>query len=280
MALKKRQTLINYFRAGNLPTEEHFTDLIESTLNIVDDGFSKSRENGFHIAAMGNYDGLLSFRRDNAPNDPVWSVTYVDGTNKLCFRSAEAEQPALTLSVDTEEDRTEEDRASDRTDPGARIGVNRSDPVCALDVAGVVKSEGRIGANAKGFTTVPADGAWHDVAGPLDGCHAFEVMAGVGQREKGRYALMRAYAHNAFNPRGWFFNFLCLKRRIRYDQSYFRSMSDKIRLRWTGDNHGYRLQLKTNSAYDDGIVVRFYLTRLWFDPLMAASRPEAESESQ
>ena len=34
---KNREELKNYFRKGNVPTEEHFALLIDSVVNIVDD---------------------------------------------------------------------------------------------------------------------------------------------------------------------------------------------------------------------------------------------------
>jgi len=46
MALLNRQSLINYFKKGSAPSERHFADLIESTVNIVDDGISREGENG------------------------------------------------------------------------------------------------------------------------------------------------------------------------------------------------------------------------------------------
>ena len=39
MALINRQTLKNYFKKGGFATEKHFVDLIDSSLNVVDDGF-------------------------------------------------------------------------------------------------------------------------------------------------------------------------------------------------------------------------------------------------
>ena len=46
MALIDRQTLKNYFKKGGFATEKHFVDLIDSSLNVVDDGISIQRENG------------------------------------------------------------------------------------------------------------------------------------------------------------------------------------------------------------------------------------------
>lgn len=37
MAKRDRNTLKSYFKCGNMPQEEHFSDLIDSVLNLVDD---------------------------------------------------------------------------------------------------------------------------------------------------------------------------------------------------------------------------------------------------
>mgnify|MGYP003309971067 CR=1 FL=1 len=46
MALINRQTLKNYFQKGGFATEKHFVDLIDSSLNIVDDGISINQKQG------------------------------------------------------------------------------------------------------------------------------------------------------------------------------------------------------------------------------------------
>jgi len=53
MALLNRQSLINYFKKGSAPTERHFADLIESTVNIVDDGISREGGDGFKVTPVG-----------------------------------------------------------------------------------------------------------------------------------------------------------------------------------------------------------------------------------
>ena len=98
-------------------------------------------------------------------------------------------------------------------------------------------------------------------------------MAGVGSPGTGRYALMQAVAINTFNPRGWLFNFLNLKKRIRYQQAYFLSRGNRIKLRWhsVGEKK-YTLQMRTACAYGDGINIRFYRTNLWIDEDMSESQ--------
>jgi len=265
MPKRNRDTLKNFFRKGALPSEDHFHDLVDSMLNMVDEGFSKSPANGLEISALGEHDTLMSFYRGSEPERPTWLLGHDRGKDRssLLFTSpadSENKAPAMTLS------------------PEGRVGVNTETPEFTLDVAGIVRAEGRIGVNPDNRTSVPADGKWHDITGLLDGCQAFEVMAGVGKKKTGRYALMHAIALNTFNPGGFFFNFLNLKKRITYHQAYYRSLGDKLKLRWFGTNREYSLQIKSNSDYGDEIRIRYHLTKLWFDSFMSDCCTEPDSE--
>lgn len=256
MAKRNRDTLKNFFKKGSLPSEEQFGDLIDSTLNMVDEGFSKTHENGLEIVSHGDHETVVSFFKGNDPDRPTWSMGHGRSADSLLFRNRKSNadrSPALTLA------------------PDGRVGVNTDTPAWDLDVKGVIRAEGRIGVNPTRETEVPADGTWHSITDPLNGCHAFEVMAGVGKKKSGKYALMHAIAVNVFNPRGFLFNLFNLKKRIRYSQSYYCSLGDKLKLRWYQDGQHYYLQLRTNTDYGVGIRIRYYLTRLWFDEEMRGS---------
>lgn len=256
MAKKNRSTLKRYFSEGALPSADQFADLIDSNLNTIDEGFDKTPENGFEISLIGDHDKLISFFRDNAAQQAVWSISYDKGNDRLLFvKPAQAGAAPAVAAFD----------------PRGRLGINTSDPQWSLDVAGVIAAQGRIGANPNQQKTVPADGEWHDITDTLNGCQGFEVMAGVGNKGTGRYALLQAVALNTFNPKGLFFNFLRRKSRIRCTQAYYLSRGHKIKLRWQAKDEGYALQLRTNCDYGDGIRVRYYLTQLWFDESMAES---------
>lgn len=253
MRKRDRQTLKNYFKRGALPSEEQFSDLIESSLNMLDDGFSRSPANGIEIATHGERDRLVTFFRGTQPTDAKWSLGFRDDQDRLHFlpRMDEEARPALTVA------------------PEGCVGVNRGDPAWALDVNGVVRAEGRIGGQLTEETSAPADGEWHDISGPLRGCNALEIMAGVGKKATGKYALMHAFALNTFQPRGIFFNFLNRKNRITYHQAYYLSRRDKLKLEWFSAPDHYRLRIRTNSDFGEGVRIRYFITRLWFDEDMS-----------
>lgn len=256
MAKKNRSTLKRYFREGAVPSSDQFGDLIDSSLNMIDEGFDRSATHGVEISLVGEHDKLISFFRNASETDAVWSVNYDKSQDKLFFLRPgpdEEEEAPLTLA------------------PAAKVGVNNRDPKWNLDVAGVVAAEGRIGANPSGQQTVPANGEWHNIAGPFNGCQALEVMAGAGNKGTGKYALLKATALNTFNPRGWIFNFLNLKKRINVQQAYYLGRSTRLKLRWVGEGTEYFLQIRSNTSYGDGIHIRYYITKLWFDEDMSDS---------
>ncbi|MFC1748520.1 hypothetical protein ACFL2V_06905 [Pseudomonadota bacterium] len=268
MAKKNRSTLKRYFSEGAMPTSDHFGDLIDSSLNTVDEGFTRTPENGYEISLIGEHERLLSFFRQCDDDDvPVWSISYDKRRDTLTFIKPDDDEhttPPLTLARE------------------GRVGINHKNPQWNLDVDGIIAAKGRVGTCLggkdkipdDGRAFIPADGEWHNITGPLQGCHAYEVMAGVGKEKTGQYSLMNAIAINTFNPRGWLFNFLNLKKRIKYNQAYYLSRSYKMKLRWKqGDEDGvYYLQMRTNSHFGDGdIKARYYLTQLWFDEDMSGS---------
>jgi hypothetical protein len=264
MPKKNRETLARYFREGELPREDHFRDLIDSALIKFDDGFDKTVLNGWEIRLIGDHDRLISFLRDNAVKQAAWSISYDKHGDRLMFVKPAADGEARSVVV---------------FDPRGRVGVNTREPQWELEVAGNIAADGRIGGNPyrERQKSVPADGGWHPITDELEGCHAFEVMAGVGKKDSGMYALMQALAINTFNPKGPLFNFLRRKNRIRYTQAFYLSRGHKIQLRWEGaGSNSYVLSMRTGCNYGNNslgkpIVIRYYLTRLWFDSHMQAS---------
>lgn len=267
-----REKLKSFFRNGALPTAEHYGMMIDSMVNKYDDGFEKDADGGLRVTSVGGKT-LFSFS-ESAGGDVKWRLTNAKGS-ALSFRSIPAAgahhhdaapPPSLHLSS---------------TGP---VGICNDNPKFALDVDGPVRSNGRVGAVPKREddderTPVEADGEWHSITPILTGCHAFEVMAGVGgEKEAGRYALLHATALNAYNPTRWKPWRLFYGRRIRSQAAVYGGFADRLRLRWlTVGKWSYKLQIKTASNYGTGTTtypIRYGLTRLWFDPTMEGSRQQ------
>lgn len=219
-----------------MPSEEHFGDLVDSMLNVIDEGFDKTATEGVKIAQLGDSGKLLSFFENIAVKSPLWSIRIDTSTGNLSF-DAEKKKSILTLS------------------PEGKVGINKKNPEFELDIEGVLSSAGRIG-NKQGV--IPADGKWHDITDKIDGCQSFEVMSGVGEKKAGKYALLHAFALNTFNSKG----------KVIRHQSHYGSRCNRLQLRWSGKMHAYSLQLRTGYCYGEGIVAKYYITKLWFDPFM------------
>ena len=267
MTIRNRESLRNYFSDGALPTQEHFADLVDSMLNMSDEGFRKSVERGFEISAASGYEALLSFFRDEDPDQPLWHIGFGGAQGQLLIRTQkEAQDTQGKASVPLW-----------CLDPAGRVGIGRNNPEAELDVDGVVRSSGRRGADARASAVpIRADGQWHDLTDDLVGCQAFEITAGVGHRGHGRFALLHAVAMNTYNPTLGIFDFLNRKRGIRGNHAFYARRCDRLQLRWKG-THGrdarYRLQIRTGCDYGQGVTIQANLTRLWFDPHMDQGQP-------
>jgi hypothetical protein len=251
MPPKNRTTLKNYFKSGSLPSEDQFADLIDSMLNMRDEGFEKTAEQGFKVGQLPKGRSITFFK--GIPiESPIWSVKIdlKNGDRKLSFLN-EKDEEILTLTPGSQ----------GQNFLDGKVGIRQNQPDFELDVAGTIASRGRIGEKGAKKFPVPANGRWHNITGTLKGCHAFEIMAGVGKEKSGKYALLHAFALKTFNARG----------KIVYHQAHYGSRCNRLKLRWKKENgtgKSYKLQLKTRCRYDDKVEVKYYKTKLWFDELM------------
>jgi hypothetical protein len=282
---KSRAVLRNYFKRGSLPTEQSFADLINSAVNRLDDGFAYSAQDGWQVAAPDETTRLLALYQDLKrleANQPSWFVELF---------GVEAAPSGLSFSIPPADPEAETDAglppaagpaaAGQPTKPASisrlhlqangRVGVGTTTPAERLDVVGFVASEGRIGTyrdQQKPGTEVPADGGWHPILTNLTGLHAFEIVAAAyGPEGKGRYAITHATALSAYGAR----------RRIYHQDAWFWGWFQKIQFRWTGDQHGYGLEMRTASPFGDDSRIVYHITHL-FDNRRPAATPPAGSK--
>ena len=252
MTRRRRSMLKERFAQGKMPTEVDFGDLIESMLNMLDEGFEKTPEAGFKVAQV--HDGkLLSFYKDISTGGMLWSVALDKATNYLNFHD-ERNQPLLTLASETSGDGIHR----------AAVGIRQDNPQYELDVAGTIAAHARVG--RRGALAVPADGNWYDATDYMTGCQAWEVMAGVGAKDSnGRYALMHAFAINAFTKND----------SITYHQSHFGNKCSRIELRWFNNPDDkvfeFKLQMRVGCTYGEDVWIQYHMTQLWQDTLMLES---------
>ena len=223
MALLNRQSLINYFKKGSAPSDRHFADLIESTVNIVDDGISREGENGFRITPIGRSKRLISFYKNFKQINPEWSINLDKEQNGGLAFQEEEKKPLLVLKN------------------GGNVGIDEENPKSKLDVNGVITSKGRVSSMLVG--EVPGDGKWYTMIDQLKEPCAFELMVKIdGEKGSGRYALSHVIALNTFGgplSRG----------RINETNSYYGSYFNRLKFRWSGSLYNYSLQVRTGRHY-------------------------------
>lgn len=261
MTVRNRETLRHFFDEGQLPTQDHFGDLIDSMLNMSDEGFRKTADNGFEVATPMGYDALISFYREQDTRRARWSVGFGNGEQLHINQGSVAEARQRPPVVALDED--------------GRVGLGTATPGHRLEVAGVVASQGRAGTWRGSAAEVPlaANGDWQDLTGPLQGCQAFEVMAGAGAPGEGRYALMHAVAMNTYNPTSGWLDFFSRKKRIHCQHAWYGRRCDRLELRWDGSSGrhaSYRLMVRTRCDYGPKATIRAHLTRLWFDETLGS----------
>lgn len=240
--LMGRSQLKKYFKNGTVPVENHFSFLIDSMANKLDDGFSKEEEHGLMIAPTGRSEKLISFFESIDEKSPAW---YIEKGGK--------DNPGLHIGEGDGDTRM-------FIQSGGNVGIGTERPNHKLDVDGFIGMKGRIGTHLSG--EVPANGRWHTIAGNLNHAQAFEVISRVGRKTTGKHAMLHAYAFSTFGGD----SSTC----IRKSSAYFRFFWHKISIRFTGSTFNYQLQIKTWMNYgedEDGrdIMIRYYITKLWDD---------------
>jgi len=250
MTLLTRSTLKNLFKRGAVPSEVNFSDLIDSTVNKVDDGFAQSQEHGFMLAPQGKNRKLLSF-----------------------FESIRDPNSSFSLSMNP--DRSSKGVSIDDSDnnsvlflrEGGNIGIGTTTPSFKLQVDGMAGMSGRVGTFKHG--KVKANGEWQTIIDELEGVNAFEVVAqAAGPEKRGKYALTYAIALCNYGTG-----------KVEHVKSTYRRalgfLFDRISFRWVGNEDEYKLQVKTTQSYglkgegknSTPCEIRFYASKLWDDSM-------------
>ena len=239
-----RDSLKSVFSNGSRPNENNFGSLIDSMVNKVDDGISKNLKDGLILSPEGEEsDRLVSFYEKIQDDLPQWGIELVqEGQQGL----------GITEPITPTETKTRL-----FFEKGGNIGVNTSQPQTTFEVNGILGTNSRVGTYK--ISTIPADGAWHDVITELNGCCAFEIMAQVGKEKTGKYALLHAHALSTFGKS---------RNKIKTTQAHYGWWWNKLAIRWTGTTYNYSLQLKTRSNYGADQEVKFYITKLWDNEIM------------
>ncbi len=246
-----RKSLYKYFENGTRPSENHFFDLINSTINKLDDGISKDFKNGLQLAPqLEDGEKVISFYEQLDGSNPLWTVSLIGNgeDKKLSIKSELDEEVLLTLTKD------------------GKIGINNTQPEYDLDVNGIVGMNSRIGTYKQGI--IRANSQWQPILKGLKSCNMFEVVAmAYGKEGEGKYASLHAIASNAYSGhRG---RIHCT--RNHYSWKWWR----RIGLRWVGSPFNYNLEMKTFSDYGYSGEIEYSITKLGKDIVYKADRESA-----
>ncbi|MEM7106098.1 MAG: hypothetical protein AAF502_23400 [Bacteroidota bacterium] len=241
MSLRNRNTLKNFFKRGSYPTEVNFSDLIDSTVNKVDDGFSMNADYGMMLSPQGASRKLLSFYENMRDKNPAWGLI-LNPDNRASGLSFEEEGGESRMFIQK----------------GGNVGVGTTSPLYKLDVRGMAGMAGRIGTFATG--QVLGDGKWHSIVSNLNGNHAFEVIAQIsGIKGRGRYAMTHATCLSNYGGG---------RHSIKTNKAYYRWFWNKIDVRFKGSTFNYDLQVRTWSNYGTGLddlprMIVYRVCKLW-----------------
>lgn len=274
---QSRRTLKNYFKSGKLPNEKHFSDLIDSMVNIIDDGFAKTDDDGLKLAPkLGSEDGhLMSFYKNLSDAHPLlqFSLKDKDNTHGISLENSQGDSYLFIKKSETS-------ILSGVDGPGdGNIGIRNTDPKFELDVNGTVGMKTRIGTYKIGFA--PGDGKWHEIvtinALTDGGIHAFEIVASIsGEKGKGKYGITHAIAVKAYGKS---------HSKIRCARGWFGLFFNRIDLRWKSkDINNYSLEIRTRGHYGmkgtkDFYNIHFHITNLWDESNMSSTEEVTEENN-
>lgn len=237
MAITSREGLKKNFEKGSIPTQQDFEDLIDSMFHKQDDGLI-SQDYGLRLSPKGSSSKLVTFFNNLNDFKPTWSIEQYPKNS-----------PEFGLNIS---DRHGESKLFIQAN--GNIGIGTTNPQEKLTVNGSISMHGRRGTYASG--EVPGDGNWHNITPPLNACHAFEVMAKIGKPGRGLYAMTHAIALSTFGHSS---------NKINKTKAYYGSFRNKIDLRWAGETFNYVLQIRTQRAYGEDSMIKYYVTNLWWE---------------
>ena len=251
--LWNRDSLKSFFRKGQLPSEVHFGYLIDSTVNKLDDGFTKTDNDGLQLSPTGSGGTVISIFREPGEQHPNWQIQLQKDENGagISFNS---------VSENADGSATKVSRLFLANN--GNVGVGTTMPRTQLEVNGALGVNTRLGTYKIG--QVAGDGEWHDILSALDGVLAFEIVARIdGPPGRGKYAMTHAIALCTFGGSS---------HRIKQTRAFFGWFWNRIEFRWHGDVHNYSLQMRTRTNYgrtaqDTSFMIRYHITRLWDDSI-------------
>lgn len=229
---KNRNTLKGYFKKGYVPTEDQFAELIDSTLNLVEDEQLTRTATGwsFFPKQGNNLDlGLYTEKPASVTELPVWSIS-VTPEKKLLIKNAQGETVVEALQ-----------------DKSFFLQGNLTVDA-TLTAASFVKKGGGGDDPGEDYLTIPADKQWHDLpivdSGQGFGSHVYQIYASSREQGTGLCQLTRATAIWMNRMDQW----------IESPQKHWWGWSGGIRFRWLERRGKPCLQIRSKKRLPSGEV--------------------------
>ncbi|MFZ6010886.1 MAG: hypothetical protein ACOYXT_11130 [Bacteroidota bacterium] len=255
MPAQSREQLKKYFRNGNLAREEYFADLIDSTVNKVNDQLDITPTGGWNLVAASVSKRFISFFRNNdqlhqqAPSFFFQQITEEKGGEGFSLSSATGNGASKSLLY------VKKEKSAGGATAG-KIGINTSQPTVELDVNGSVGMKARVGRYMDPTvnpSSLVADGKWHKVMMGLKGLNAFEILAGTAGNGK-QFSMVYTVAMNTSGRNGV----------VKPIQQVRSGWFDRMQLRWAKSSDGtYSLEVRTARKYANKPLIQVRITKLW-----------------
>lgn len=146
MAKLNRASLKNYFKSGEKPSQLAFSNLIDSTVNILDDGLSTSEDTIFKLTANNDSGTVMSIYKKPTDKNPSWNI-YLNTNGELIFRDSK------------EIDRMQLSSEGNINLNGEKIFLHSENITSGL------------------LKDCIADGKWKNIISPISGIKMYEIVA-------------------------------------------------------------------------------------------------------
>mgnify|MGYP003623561117 CR=1 FL=1 len=240
--MKNRKALKDYFKADRYPTEEQFAHLIDSSLNMEEDGVIRTLRDGVALYPPqkgGSLLGIYPQRPDQADGgypieQPCWMLKI--GKKKELILIDEEGNEVFTLSQGT-----------DRPD-----AAKEQPPFDAEN-----KSAAKPPKTTTEVLTIEADGNWHElpVEAALnkeeDGCRMYRIFGVYKRGGKKCYTMVEALAGHC----NW------RKLQLQSPQKLLGHWRGPIKLRWKMREGGLYLQMR-GKRREKGLV-QYQIITVW-----------------
>lgn len=252
MAQHTRSELYKIYKGGF--HDKAFEHLVDSGLNIKDDGLGINPEQGLVLTAKGPSKKLASFyQRISDKSTPLWSLALDNERGGKGLNILEGEISRVFIKE------------------GGRVGINTENPNYQLEVNGLVSVKGLVGSFSTGKAL--ADAKWHTMAGMtnMDGCQAYEIIAHVIDEKDKRFGLSIATVIMTYGKRGYRTKVVSVESGNKW---LFGRFWNKIKFKWIIDDLNtepgklkYMCQIKTKGHFGmlDGQPKQIFyrVRRLW-----------------